>query len=742
MPPRDPAKPVRVPLLSPGNWTRRSFMQALAGTAWMAGMMAVPGTRARAESSPADRTATRPRYRAVSWWLTWEDLTWPNAAAKDRVRRRADACAANGVNCCLIFGAHFRWDFLPLWGRLHELLRFIADALHQRNILLFDHHSSVLTHRPRTPDDALNIWQRNQHHVPFYPSASAAADWQFHGSRLNDWRMRDVETGEPVYLPAYNAEQYCMNHPAFRAAYAHYVKQLGAETGIDGLMSDDGIFYAGWRACGCRHCRERFQNEYGRELPPVSDAGFWGNRQSAAFRDWIEMRFRTCSDFLGEVQQALPRGFPLLTCCASSEGHGLPAHGMSYEEFIRSCDHVLLEMTGSTPTLAGTWDDRIPSQLLHLAIARDHRAPCLGLGYGFFPDPAFFIWAVNKFLGTDCWFSTLKGRLNATDAELAALADDPELVGEGFRWEQAHPQLFTGEVDTDVAVFFSRATRDFHGQIAADYVSDYRVSCQALTRAGFSCEVVTTIPVLGKIRQLVLSSATCLSKAHRRQLTAFLNAGGTVIATGPCGHYDERANPVATAWLQEFGVPVDLTEPDRPGVFPPYANIPARAEVAQCRVPESFRRSFREGWFEVAVGRGRLLWRPERIAARGVADAVGRALSSPDSPGIKVRGLPEGWRVRQYRAGPRLLIHALPGRVETVLHPSLENHFIRQRIVERVKFPRLTEALHLTSTRPLTRVTLHSPDLSQAREGRQTTDRQWVVSPEGVRRYFILECQT
>ena len=540
-----------------------------------------------------------------------------------------------------------------------------------------------------------------------------------------------------MYLPAYNAEQYCMNHPAFRAAYAHYVKQLGAETGIDGLMSDDGIYYAGWRACGCRHCRERFQNEYGRKLPPASDAGFWGNRHSAAFRDWIEMRFRTCGDFLGEVQQALPRGFPLLTCCASSEGHGLPAHGMSYEEFIRSCDHVLLEMTGSTPTLAGTWDDRIPSQLLHLAIARDHRAPCLGLGYGFFPDPAFFIWAVNKFLGADCWFSTLKGRLNATDAELAALADDPELVGEGFRWEQTLPQLFTGEVDTDVAVFFSRATRDFHGQIAADYVSDYRVSCQALTRAGFSCEVVTTIPVLGKIRQLVLSSATCLSKAHRRQLTAFLNAGGTVIATGPCGHYDERANPVATAWLQEFGVPVDLTEPDRPGVFPSTPTFLPGLK-SQCRVQI----------IPPIAPRGMVWWRSGADGCsalsgprRGRGGCVGRALSSPDSPGIK-DGLPEGWRVRQYRAGPRLLIHALPGRVETVLHPSLENHFIRQRIVERVKFPRLTEALHLTSTRPLTRVTLHSPDLSQAREGRQTTDRQWVVSPEGVRRYFILECQT
>ena len=419
-------------VLADVEWTRRGFIGRLGGMMAAAGVR-VPFAGPAMAAAAADRTADcRPRYRAVSWWLSFDDLAWPNGELMDAVRRRADRCAAGGVNCCIIFGAHFRWDFLPLWGRLHDLLRTIAGELHQRHILLFDHHSSVATHRPRTPEEARNIWRRNRHHVPFYPSEEAAATWEFNGSRLNDWRMIDVETGRPVYLPDYNAEQYCMNHPAFREAYGRYVRKLVTETDIDGLMSDDGIYYADWRACGCH------------ALPGAFPSGVWAGAAAGG-----RCRFLGQSPERGvsrldrdtfSQQRRLPRGrargvaggFPLLTCCSSSDGHALPAYGMSYQDFIRNCNHVMLEMVGSTPTVAGTWDDRIPSQMLHLGIARDHRAPCFGLGYGYFPDTAFFIWALNKFLGSDCWFSTLKGRLGATSAQLAALADDPGTRGGGI----------------------------------------------------------------------------------------------------------------------------------------------------------------------------------------------------------------------------------------------------------------------------------------------------------------------
>jgi hypothetical protein len=712
------------------DWTRRTFVKLVPGIAAGAGVL----------PSLAGTAQAYPRYRALSWWLTWEDLTWPNEALMDKIRRRADCCAASGVNCCVIFGTHFRWDFMPLWGRVHDMLRFIADELHQRQIVLFDHHSSVLTHRPRNREEALNIWRRNRHHVPFYPSNQTAATWQWNGSHLNDWRMIDVETGQPVYLPAYNAEQFCMNNPAFRDSYCRYVKQLRLETGMDGLMSDDGIFYAGWRACGCKYCRQRFQEKYGHHLPPVGDTSFWGNRLSDAFADWIEMRFQTSGDFLAAVQKALPPGFPLLSCCSSSDDYSMPAFGITYQDFIRSCNLVMLEMTGSTPSAKGTWGDRIPSQMLHLGIARDHHVPCLGLGYGFFPDTAFFVWALNKFLGSDSWFSSLKGRLNAPQSELDALADDAELVREGYQWEKVHPQLFTGDVDTDVAVLFSRATRDYYGQCQDDYVGDYHASCLELLRAGISYGVVTDIPKPGKWRQLILSSVVCLSAEERRRLRQFLEGGGTVIATGPTGQYNQRARPVPRTWLQEFGVPVEVTEPERPGGFPPGKSLKAPVAIAQCHVPDAFRQHMGGGWFTSRVGRGRLMWRPERIAHQGIASAVVAALQSSAGAAVAIKGLPPTWRVRQYRDGNRLLIHAIPAQVETLFHPTLQNHFIHERVIEKLRFTPLTKELVVESAAGLSRVVLHSPDLSESRMGSQRSDRAWALDPSGVSRYFVLEC--
>jgi hypothetical protein len=362
------------------------------------------------------------------------------------------------------------------------------------------------------------------------------------------------------------------------------------------------------------------------------------------------------------------------------------------------------------------------------------------LGYGFFKDTAFFTWALNKFLGSDCWFSTLKGRLGASAGELDGLADDADLVAEGFQWERAHPQLFAGEVDTDIAVLFSRVTRDFYGQIAGDYTNDYHATCLQLMRQGVSYGVVTEVPRIGRARRLVLSSAICLSRPERQAVEAFMAGGGTVIATGPCGFCDERANPVARPWLTELGLAVEWTDPARTGGFPPYKHYPNPTPLAECRVTKTELLVTKDGWSELLVGEGRLIWRAERVSLKGLVPAAMVWLQPDATTSVAVRGLAAGWHSRKFRDGDRRLIHFLPAKVGTVLHPSLQDQMSQQGVIERLQFAPLDGILTVESATPLAKVTLHSPDLAAPRAAQRGANGAWTLNVEGVRRYFVVEC--
>jgi hypothetical protein len=53
------------------------------------------------------------------------------------------------------------------------------------------------------------------------------------------------------------------------------------DAGIDGLMCDDIIHYPGWCSCAYKHCKAKFKEISGIELPAITDTSFWGNYKSA-----------------------------------------------------------------------------------------------------------------------------------------------------------------------------------------------------------------------------------------------------------------------------------------------------------------------------------------------------------------------------------------------------------------------------------------------------------------------------
>ncbi|MFA6931396.1 MAG: hypothetical protein WCT05_13805, partial [Lentisphaeria bacterium] len=440
--------------------------------------------------------------RIVSWWVKWADLDWPSPDNFDNIRRRADELASSSVNGAIIFGTHFRWDFLPYWDILHDYFATVADELHQRNIVLYDHHSAILVHRYEGREQMRQVKLHSGPHLPLAPASSAAASWEFNGYRLNSWRQIDILTGQPSYEPGYTAEHFCHLNPNFIESYLLYVKRLIAETGIDGLMCDDIGYANGWHSCGCQYCRQFFQEHFGYELPHHSDRTFWGNWNNPDWSAYTDSRFDSVARFYARVRSALPSpDYPMLACCSStcSDDNVYSAHDILDQ--LAGCNIVNLEMVGNTPPIPGkdlTSDlsGRIVVLSHHMAAAREKNLPTFGCGYGFTEPCANIIWAMNKMLAANCWFSTLKARLGLPEAILRTLPHDAEPISKAFHFEKTHPELFKGSPMAQVGVYFSAHTRKHSclGTLSNGLTRDYADTLSLLFQNGFNPASILTMP--------------------------------------------------------------------------------------------------------------------------------------------------------------------------------------------------------------------------------------------------------
>lgn len=557
------------------------------------------------------------QYRMVSWWFrpwfNWREL---DEKTKDILRRRADLFAGNGADSAIVFGFHFRWDYMRYIDRVHEIIRFSADELHQRGIRLWDHHSAVLNCNYNPSPDRFGKTMSNPRQT------ISSIDLPVSENLHDDWKMIDITTGRPVFLPQYGAQEFCINNPDFRDAYASYLKRMIRETGVDGLMCDDALFYPRLYACGCPHCRER----YGRELPPHTDLSFWGNWENEDFRAWLRMRQESVRDFNDMVAEQLPADFPLMNCCSSSANASSSETALCIESFMHASNHAMLEMCGNTPGLDGTYTTRLPAQMLQLAAVKPKRAPLFGQGYGFSTATADFIWAFNKFLGASTWFSQLTHRAKLSDDVVRDFPEDAARVGEAFHAEQKFADWFDTEHPGKAALLFSRNTMMNYGGYQVDYGADYAAACDMLFRKGWDFDVVLSVEEAADHPVLFLASCAMLTPEDRAALAV---RKGKVFACGPLDRVEVPRISRAPLW------PNDLW---------------TSREAVPCQTEGS--------WREV---RQNFFWHPAK-AASGLVE-----FPDPEEP------LPDGWFRRSFLdARQRRLTHYLASSFEVGLDKQLE----------------------------------------------------------------------
>ncbi|MBP5288737.1 MAG: hypothetical protein J6Z79_02555 [Clostridia bacterium] len=483
--------------------------------------------------------------RMSMWWIRWEDLNWPDHDNADRIRRRAEALARADVTTVIDFGTHFRWDYLPYFELLHDYLARVAEACHKLGMEFYDHHSVNLVHRYHNREEMRHVMLHSGPHLPFSPSFEAAESWTWRGKKLNDWRMIDVKTREPLYFPQYAGEGFCYRNPAFIESYLEYAKKLVADTGIDGLMADDAVYYMHYNACACPACRAELRRRAGVDLPPAEDTGFWGNYDNPAWRAWIDLRYDACGEFMEKLRAVLPEKFELLNCGGHSDAGKCNSQGTDARQFARAVNHINLEISGNTPpykkdpvTVNLPVSAHIISGLHHEGVAREKGLRCFGTGYGFSKPSANVIWAVNKMCGSDAWFGTLKQRLGLPRHILDSLPDEGALIGDAFAFEKAHGDLFTGDRAAQMGLYFSYETRNhtLFGNKESGYPRDFAAAVKLLAEAGISFHVIFDLPADAKTYPLVLMpSPLSLTEEEERALDRYLAAGGKAVAAGPAG---------------------------------------------------------------------------------------------------------------------------------------------------------------------------------------------------------------
>ena len=631
--------------------------------------------------------------------------------------------AEQGLNAAIIFGAHDRWDFEPMFDQLHDMIAFIVSELKQYDIMLFDHHSAVLTcNTNRNPPNDTGRKDGPSQSLISPPRGSCKVD--FH----DEWKMRNISDGRLLFLPQYGAQEFCINNPEFRETYSAYVKKLLADTGIQGLMSDDAIFFSA-DSCSCRWCREKLRSLYGIDMPQPGTVSFWEQWSSPNYRAFINFRRQSVIDFLRETSKILPAGFPLMSCCATSITQNASERGISYEFFIRAgANHLMLEMCGNTPKMDGDYAYSLASLSYHTAMARENHIPCIGLGYGFSKDNAAFIWAFNKFLGSGTWFSTLSHRLGLKDEDMARIPDDPILVDHLFKKEKNLPDWFEDtESVAETAIFFSRNTQHNYGGAFRDFTADYIALYDRLFQAGIMADVVYAIPAPeSRYKALIVPSAVCVSEQEENAILAFGQAGKTVILSGPFGFYDETGKRRDTSFADKYHLNVSFPNLERSAL--PLGESLKNDPPVHCSGPSSLQYAKNCHWFT------------SRAAEHIPPELIG--LLKADQ-----LQFPENWRIRAVsdKRG-NLIFHLLSAKLKTELDQELETlrdpaspSFATLKIIQNIK-PELENESRIRMPDGFSKAELLEPLTEQTQPRRIVPDEQGFLhlTPAAKSFYILL----
>lgn len=284
--------------------------------------------------------------------------------------------------------------------------------------------------------------------------------------------------------------------------------------------------------CHCQNCQEGFAEMFGRHLPEREDFS------DPAYADYVLFKRRTSAAASKRIYDTVKRLRPSTGVMGNGRG---------------SCDFMRLELQRAVSRPAPEWPHQA-GELCRWGAAKNRRMAYACASTNFLDyqwryaseTPAHHLLRFGQQIANGAQIDYyLLGLFDQDNTEPL------EAVGQFLHWHAANSDHLAGTRSlARVALYNSRAT-ELHagatetgrqqtwgwrgayrllleGRVPFDFISDERMGDADIAQQLDAYDVI------------VLANAACLSDAEAEALDAFVERGGTIIATGETGHYDER----------------------------------------------------------------------------------------------------------------------------------------------------------------------------------------------------------
>ena len=431
-------------------------------------------------------------------WGTFNEF---NTSCK--IAKRLAQVKDGGVTAVILNGFLSRHTYANHLPRVEENIRKTVEIAHDMGMKIIDHQDLTI------------LWN---------------ADMGFRFLAANPgYLQHSITTGLPTW-------GLCPVNSGFKDDYFFpYITDHIQKTGVDGLMLDETVFHFA-NFCSCSHCRDSFHDTTGLMLPDDETNPLLHNKESNLWKAWIEWRKHAMAQWRIDLSKATHQINPSFSNLEYYSEGGFLTNSASYAQggdlplSARSKDFLGTEIMSRD-----VWDDyryNFTSRNMYNSLRETYGSPVFGLVY---PDGkynyALFGWAMNNMFGQVTW--------SLVDFEGSEKMNDYTGWKKNMNKIQSIPY-------TDVAVLFSRLTRDWSVKNTKNYPKEVMGTGQFLSERHiphtFILDDAVTQQALSRFRVLLAPGMDCINNEQEHSLRQFVTDGGTLFLTGDAGTLDAYGN--------------------------------------------------------------------------------------------------------------------------------------------------------------------------------------------------------